>query len=183
MYTGNNPSAIRSQKWIRDSLLQLLKEKPYKKISIKEITEQGDLARQTFYKLFNSKEEILEYHLDHLFHEYLVEIQSLEVATTTELARLYFLFFHNNENFIHQLIENDLINILNQKFHFYLSEIHNVLKHNQSHSDYATAFISSGLVGMLVYWFKHNKTMPIEQLALLVSDILNADDFIEKSNS
>ncbi|BBI33809.1 TetR/AcrR family transcriptional regulator [Cohnella abietis] len=183
MYTGTNPSAIRSQKWIRDSLLQLLKEKPYKKISIKEITERGDLARQTFYQLFNSKEEILEYHLDHLFHEYLIKIQDLEVATTAELARLYFVFFHNNENFIHQLIKNDLVNILNQKFYSYLSEIHIVLKHTQVHSEYATAFISSGLVGILIFWFKQNKTMSIEQLALLVSDILNANDFMEKSNS
>jgi AcrR family transcriptional regulator len=181
MYIGTNPSAIRSQKWIRDSLLQLLEERPYNKITIKEITERGDLARQTFYQLFNSKEEILEYHLDHLFHEYLIEIQNLEVATTAELARLYFVFFNNNEKLINQLIENDLINILNKKFYSYLSEIHIVLKHTQNHSEYASAFISSGLVGILVYWFKQNKEMPIEELAFLVSDILSVNDFVEKS--
>ncbi|MFE4710250.1 TetR/AcrR family transcriptional regulator [Paenibacillus sp. NPDC056722] len=172
MYSGSNPSAIRSQKWIRDSLLQLLEEKSYKTISIKEITERSDLARQTFYQLFDSKEEIIQYHLDNLFREYLIEIQNLEVATTEELARLYFIFFHNNESFIHHLIQNDLIHILNQKFYDYLNEIGTVLQLSQTDTEYSLAFISSGLVGILVYWFKQNKAMPIDQLALLVSDIL-----------
>ncbi|MEC0230111.1 TetR/AcrR family transcriptional regulator [Paenibacillus alba] len=173
MYSGTNPSAIRSQKWIRDSLLQLLEEKPYKKISIKEISDKSDLARQTFYQLFDSKEEIIEYHLDSLFQEYLLEVQNLEVATTVELARIYFVFFQNNGEFIDQLIQNDLIHILNQKFFFYLGEIHTVLHHTLNITEYASAFISSGLVGILVYWFKQNRQMPIDQLAVLISDILS----------
>lgn len=175
MYTGTNPSAIRSQKWLTASLLQLMEEKSYKKISIKEISEKSDLARQTFYQLFISKEEILEYHLDNLFNNYLDEIKSLEIPSIYELARLYFIFFDNNDKFINQLIQNDLTSILNRKFYFYLNEINHILKQDQNEvfNNYSLAFISSGLVGILVYWFNENRNLTIEQLALLVGKLLN----------
>lgn len=175
MYTGTNPSAIRSQKWLTESLLHLMEEKSYKKISIKEISERSDLARQTFYQLFNSKEEILEYHLDNLFNNYLDEIRNLKIPSIYELARLYFIFFDNNDKFIDQLIQNDLISILNRKFYFYLNEISHVLNQDQNEifNNYALAFISSGLVGILVYWFNENRNLTIDQLALLVGKLLN----------
>ncbi|MGE8077535.1 TetR/AcrR family transcriptional regulator [Peribacillus loiseleuriae] len=181
MYTGTNPSAIRSQKWLTESLLQLMEEKPYKKISVKEISERSDLARQTFYQLFNSKEEIIEYHLDNLFNNYLKEIKNLKIVSTAELARLYFVFFDTNEKFIYQLIQNDLISILNRKFFSYLSEIKSVLKQEQNiiFNNYASAFISSGLVGILVYWFNENRNLTIDQLALLVSKLLN-DNYLDE---
>ncbi|NUU60653.1 TetR-like C-terminal domain-containing protein [Paenibacillus agri] len=64
------------------------------------------------------------------------------------------------------------MHILNQKFYDYLNEIGTVLQLSQTDTEYSLAFISSGLVGILVYWFKQNKAMPIDELALLVSDIL-----------
>ncbi|GGH69236.1 TetR family transcriptional regulator [Paenibacillus silvae] len=179
MYKGNNPSAIRSQKWLTQSLLQLMDSKPYRKISVKEITELSDLSRQTFYQLFKTKEEILEYHLDQLFQSYLQEIMNLEVRSTAELAKLYFIFFEQNEQFIRQLIENDLVLILHRKFIVYLEDIHRVLQRNPSHmmNDYASAFISSGLIGILVHWFNEKHSLTIDQLASLISRLINDVDW------
>lgn len=177
MYSGTNPSAIRSQKWLTESLLQLMEEKPYKNITVKELTERSDLARQTFYQLFDSKEEILEYHLDYLFQNYLQEMHNLKLLTTSELTRLYFVFAEQNERFIRLLIQNDLISILNNKFNSYLGEIMNLLKLEQDVilDQYATAFLSSGLVGILVFWFNHDKNLTIDELAALVYGMLTDD--------
>ena len=68
MYTGNNPSALRSKEWLRKALLQLLTEKKYSQIHIKDICERATLSRQTFYQMFSSKDEIMEYHFSILFH-------------------------------------------------------------------------------------------------------------------
>ncbi|MYL70455.1 TetR family transcriptional regulator [Halobacillus litoralis] len=43
-----NPISLRSRKWIIEALLRLMEEKPYHKISVKEITETAELVRKTF---------------------------------------------------------------------------------------------------------------------------------------
>lgn len=59
IFSTNNPVAIQSQKWLVTALLDLMKEKPYNKITIKEIAEKADLDRSTFYRNINSKEAVL----------------------------------------------------------------------------------------------------------------------------
>lgn len=177
MYTGTNPSALRSRKWIRDALLELLEEKSYESITIKEITERSDLARPTFYQLFNSKAEIIEYHLDILFEAFLKEIKEMEISNTKDLARLYFSFFQSNKKFIKQLIDNELIYILNNKFYDYIKKINITLGDiigEDLMSPYFFAFVSSGLVGILVYWFQHDDPITVDQLAILLSEILDS---------
>lgn len=63
MYQGKNPIAKRSQDWLANALLELLRTKPYVQISIKDICDRADLSRQTFYQLFDSKEELARYAL------------------------------------------------------------------------------------------------------------------------
>lgn len=61
MYRGSNPTAIRSMKWLSEAMIDLLKEKQYSKINAKDICTRADLSRQTFYQIFNSKEEIIRH--------------------------------------------------------------------------------------------------------------------------
>ena len=63
MYVGNNATAIRSQKWIVDSLLSLMEQKSYAEITVRDICKSADLSRQTFYNVFDSKDEVLCFRL------------------------------------------------------------------------------------------------------------------------
>ena len=54
-----NITALRSKTWITESLLKLMEEKDFSKITITEIIKNADLTRQTFYRNFDSKEDIL----------------------------------------------------------------------------------------------------------------------------
>lgn len=73
MYTGNNPSALRSREWFRSALLDLLGNKKFAQITVKDLCRKADLSRQTFYQIFDSKEEVLEYHFMTLFKKFLKE--------------------------------------------------------------------------------------------------------------
>ena len=53
MYNGNNPTAIKSQRWLTETLLELMEEMPYDDISIMDICKKADLSRQTFYNYFD----------------------------------------------------------------------------------------------------------------------------------
>ncbi len=65
-----NPISARSKKWLTDALFELMKEKTYEKISIREISEKAGLTRQTFYHNFSSKEMLLMYRSDQMFEDF-----------------------------------------------------------------------------------------------------------------
>ncbi len=45
----------RSKKWIEEALFVLLKQKPFSKITITDITKKAGVARLTFYRNFAKK--------------------------------------------------------------------------------------------------------------------------------
>lgn len=63
MYCGNNKTALSSQRQIAKALLDLLDEQPYGAISVSAICKQADVSRQTFYSLFQSKENVITFSL------------------------------------------------------------------------------------------------------------------------
>lgn len=63
MYAGDNPIAKRSQRMLLAALEGLQEEKPFAEITVREICERSGVSRQTFYKLFGSKEALVLYQL------------------------------------------------------------------------------------------------------------------------
>jgi AcrR family transcriptional regulator len=63
-YSGTNPTAKQSKELLANALAQLLSTKKFTQISIKEICEEAQVSRQTFYNLFDSKDDILRYYLE-----------------------------------------------------------------------------------------------------------------------
>ncbi len=63
MYCGNNKTALASQRQIADALIRLLDEQPFGDISVSAICKQADVSRQTFYSLFQSKENVIAFAL------------------------------------------------------------------------------------------------------------------------
>ena len=70
MYQGKNPTALQSQNLITEALLALMEEEPFQKITIKAVCAHAGVSRQTFYSLFENKEEVIGRRLDRLFEEY-----------------------------------------------------------------------------------------------------------------
>ena len=66
MNGSTNPSAIRSKTEICEALIRLMKDHPYEEITVKQIALEAKLVRKTFYRNFDSKEDVLETILDKL---------------------------------------------------------------------------------------------------------------------
>jgi len=58
-----------SKMMIGDALLKLLKEFELEEIPILRITEEAKVSRMTFYRNFNSKEDIVLFILESFLHE------------------------------------------------------------------------------------------------------------------
>lgn len=59
-----NPVAQKNQDAFCTALFQLLLKKPLEKISVTELCHMADLDRTTFYRSFESKDDVLDYYLD-----------------------------------------------------------------------------------------------------------------------
>lgn len=78
------------------SLLKLLSEKPYSKITITEITSTAQLARRTFYRNFDSKEDILDLYIQTLFGEYVNLLKEEKILKIYNVAKIYFDFWYKH---------------------------------------------------------------------------------------
>lgn len=65
VYRGDNPSAVRSQEAIADALGKLMEERGFADVTVSELCARAGVSRQTFYKLFGSKEAVVLYLLEH----------------------------------------------------------------------------------------------------------------------
>ena len=105
MNDSNNPSSIRSRKQITGALLSLMEKYPYEEISVKQIVLETDLVRKTFYRNFDSKDDVLRSHIRTILRDYfdIVNNAKGDVLTTV------FEFADKNKKFLKLLDKNDMM--------------------------------------------------------------------------
>ena len=101
--TSENPVSIRSKMYLVDALLELMDEKSYGNISIKELTDRAELSRRTFYTNFETKEDIIKYHIDTLVSGYIEILQTYERLTARYIAKEYFNYWFLHRNLLRLL--------------------------------------------------------------------------------
>ncbi len=64
-----DPRVVRTRKLLREALIELIPERGYDAISIKDITERATLNRATFYLHYRDKEDLLERGFGEIWNE------------------------------------------------------------------------------------------------------------------
>ena len=107
MTETENPSAIRSQTEITQALLLLMQKYPYSEITVKQIILEARLARKTFYRNFDSKDDVLLSLIRGILREYfdIVNNAGGDVLTTI------FSFADNNRELLLLLDKNDMLHV------------------------------------------------------------------------
>ena len=110
MNDSNNPSAVRSRKQITDALLKLMEKYPYDEISVKQIVLETDLVRKTFYRNFESKDDVLRSHIRAILHDYFDIVNNArgDVLTTV------FDFAVRHKKLLRLLDKNDMMHVVLQ---------------------------------------------------------------------
>lgn len=182
MYTGSNPSALRSRNEIVPAFFNLLSDYSFEEITIKQIMDATGLSRQTFYQIFADKEEILEFYLDTLFEKFIAHTKQYEVKNLCDAAKIFFAFFQEYKEIFSLIIKNGKSCVLQRKCREYLQKsqyIHYDLHGVESDWDreYATTFVISGMVAMLEQWIRSPQSAKsgAKELALLVCRITGTE--------
>ena len=107
MYEGCNKTAIASQAAIAEALIELMKDKPYSRISVSEICKRAGVSRQTFYSLFASKDNVISFILE---RKYCFRPQDHECCrssmTLEDICRAYSQYITERRDMIVLLVRN-----------------------------------------------------------------------------
>ena len=173
MYTGNNPTAIRSKEWFIHALLELLEEKSYDKINIKELCQKADLSRQTFYQLFDSKEEVMRCFIRKQFQPMMHPESSY---TTNSLTKSLALYFSQNRYFIQMIYKNHLIHLFGDELSNLLTCIADQIDPDRDKKTrrIANAFLSGALTQAFFIW-SQEENISEQEFLILIEQILSGN--------
>lgn len=161
----------RTRLWLYESLLELMKSKDYDDISITELTEKSDIARQSFYRIYDSKDDILLSKMDEINSE-IFKKSELDFAQKGD----YFLdfvihqlvnAFQENEEFFTALLKAELQHRELTKFSDYIVRFYMKGKDHQELSknyQYWIHFIVGGMYMVLFKWNESNMDTPAETI-------------------
>lgn len=142
---GRNTYVI---KHLTDALLDLLSEKPLEDILIRELIERAGVSKASFYRNFNSKEDILRRHTDSVTMEF-IKAQKLKFDTKHFSEYMVTLFEHleNNKDVCLILLNNHLLYIIGDLFDKYF--LKNAASPDQQ---YKQMFASGGFYNIFKFW-------------------------------
>lgn len=173
----------RSRKLLKQGLLELMQEKPFSAISVREITERMDMNRGTFYlhypdttALLKSLENDLLREAQSMIDKYLPKTASGTLQPVFEPILDYIvenrdlcsvLFINNSSsNFVDRLHE--------MIFRNSLSPIKNRLpKATDAQIEYLLSFITYGLIGLIKEWFDTDMKLMKDQLVRVADNLVN----------
>lgn len=165
--------AKQSKQVLTKALFDLMKKQSFESISIKSLAEEANVSRLTFYRHFESKEDILLLHMDSVFKNYyqeLLEISDLNLNTALSLC---FLYWSRDEELANLLLEHDLTNVLEKVFSGYLPLILDINILPMDINYFQRKFIEGGLLSVMVDWMLHPKGRSAEDMADLIVDLVS----------
>lgn len=173
--TLKDPRIRRTQKNLTNSLLKLIAEKPYKEITIKEITELAYCNRVTFYAHYSSKDHLLSKiveaknkemsdSLNFPFEKNLIKLDNCSSLLTYVKDNVdYYCLMHPEKKigWVYKEVYKTLAYFYEKKLR---SDIRNYSDLPFA-PEYYAHFIAGGMTGILYVWAKEGFKKPINELA------------------
>ncbi len=180
--------ALQSQKWIAEALLRLLEQYGFKEITVTQICQEAGLVRKTFYRNFNTKEDILHYIIDQLFLSFQT-VFDIRTTPPIEIFTHYYEYWAKEKRLLTLLHRDDLFYLLTKKYVEYVDSMNLYFFQPQDDSfteleSYVVRFIAGGMVSILEHWLECGFSESIENLTTLTGTLLvSANTYLNSTNS
>lgn len=153
---------------ITNTTLNLLKEKELSMVSIKEITDAAQVSRNSFYRNFTNKEDIISKYIQQLLTDWRNEYENSSNNNSKSNAEMYgSLFAHikDNQTFYLLIKKRNLFHlVLNVFIQLYGAKT----EHNNMEA-YVTSFITYGTYGWIEEWIARGMQESAETMNALLS--------------
>ncbi len=154
---------------ITKALISLMGKKKITDISISEICDKAQVGRASFYRNYDSKEEIIQYHTDKLINDWAENIEKDPSANIYNFFQSLFQHFQKYQSFYKTLYKQNMSSII-------LTAIRNRLNMNKGislNALYSRAFTAYGIFGWIDVWFSNGMKETPEELNKIIVENLN----------
>lgn len=145
---------------ITDALLRLLQDKPIADISISELCDLAEIGRASFYRNFESKEDILLGYINKIFKEWTDKAWEKEDSPLSELLGLMFAHFEKHRDFYSMLNKRNLTYLLKDVIIKFCGP---KPEHSKVEA-YARAYVAYTLYGWIEVWFQRGMQETAEEI-------------------
>lgn len=178
---------IRTKRLIRDALTELMEEKGFEGITVRDLTEKAAINRGTFYLHYHDKYDLLE----QSEAEILTEIEKIALTINpTDFMNFnsenepfpfivnLFEFFHENSSFMKVILgpkgdasfQGKLKDFIKQTF------FQNIMSKIKRENllvpvDYLFAYVSSAHLGVIQHWLESGMEKSPREIAMILSRI------------
>ena len=181
--TNNNCQAKESRSRIVSALFCLMHEYQYKEITVTQICQQAQIARQTFYRNFDLKDDIIEFYLNDLVKRYFADYYQ-EGDALIQLNS-FFTYMLEHKEFLLLASINDFSFMINQTIASKITKFINLQQlttiRDPELESYVTGFIASTISSLLSLWVENEFKESPEKIAHLAKRFLEGlssnDDF------
>lgn len=146
---------------ITDALLKLLHSKPIEDISISELCDLAGIGRASFYRNFESKEDILREYIQQIFKEWTDESDKKENKPLSDLLYLLFAHFEKHRDFYGLLNERNLVFLLKDV----IIGLCGPKPEHAKEEAYARAYAAYTLYGWIEVWFQRGMRETAEEIS------------------
>lgn len=168
--------ALQSKKMLTDALIKLMATDDYSKITITQICQEANLSRRTFYRLYKTKDDILNEHMALLATSFIEKIKKSKPTHYPEVAAVYFSFWQKHMDLLKLLKRNMLLdtlyNIANKVAPSIFQIVKPTIKSNEKILEFALSYSIGGLNGMLIRWVEDDMKLSPEELTNILKQTL-----------
>ncbi len=158
---------------IADALLALLKRKSYKVITVSELCQEAAIGRKTFYRNFDTMEDVIDLILDDLLEVYR---GSLRKIPSEDRLPFHFTFIKENVELFTILYHNGLIDLANRKFSVLITETMPSWSDDPIEQEYRSRFVCAGIEAIEGAWVEHNCRESISKIVEFSQKAIRAKD-------
>lgn len=172
-----NNQVQRTREWILEALLILLETLPYEKIKIAAITNKAGIARQTFYRNYKCKDDIIETYLENLFNEFIMDIKNLYNEEREDaIPKLLFEKLERESKTTTRLMKANIEHLLLKHFerlertYSKLYQDEKELK-KQLYYRYTLKYQLSGTFGIMIDWLMNGMPLSAVEMGSIVTEL------------
>ena len=148
---------------ITEALIHLMRNKEYSRITISEIVKKAGVSRISFYRNFNSKEDIIIKYLEKAIKDW---GEKWEQSKDTDIIHQVFKLFNEEKELIDILYKANLQQIIAEQLLLackYEKEDINIIAYTKS-------MVSYSIFGLCNEWYKRGMKESAEEVVFLVKE-------------
>ena len=161
-HISNDKRAKKSAELIWQGMEQCLQEKQFDKLRISDINQKSYISRATFYRLFDSLQDVLAYECDQIYSKLADEMKGATFHSRQDFFLLLVEKWMAQEVLIKTLVENNLTGILydtHMKNRDFMKTV--FLKNavlSEREADYMISLLANIIPAAMNTWYLHGRS-------------------------